>query len=204
MGELIVPGPSPAEPKLPPRRRKRKSPESKKPRLKKEIPSGYEPVHSPDKEMHPVLVVAVSLLLFINGWNALDNLIIVPIALWFLPVMVQTVTEMTDEDVADSGSTREELQQVFDGVYLNFAAWFAFSLSQLSMAASMAGILFWRGYAIYYAIASATIRYLLTSILLWESSLLASVNVFALIAIILMLQKLPPVAWPRLMAQDIR
>ena len=66
----------------------------------------------------------------------------------------------------------------------------------------MAGILLWRGYAIYYAIGCTAIMFLANAITIWEHSSLVSVNVFALIAIILMLQKLPPVAWPRLMARD--
>ena len=65
------------------------------------------------------------------------------------------------------------------------------------------GILLWRGYAVYYAISLAVLLFVVDGLLLWQFHFITSLNVATIGAIVVMLKKLRPVAWPRLMASTI-
>ena len=200
---LVVPGPNSdfavVAANLPPRQKRRKPSEQQKPRLKKNIPDAFEPTFVEGKEMHPILVIVISVLLFMNGWQALQDLFYVPIVLSLQYSAGQSIEDVTDAELAYAGMTRTAINESIAYVLARWVPLVCAGLLKLGVAASLAGILTWRGYAVYYAVGFSVILWLVSILVRWDDQSLASMNLAGTIAIVLMLQKLSPITWPRLM-----
>ena len=131
--------------------------------------------------MHPILVISIAALLFLNGWAALG---------WSKFLVFMTLI-----GVNPFADLYPELHQT-----LGLMAFLA--IGQAGVAASLAGILMWRGYAIKFLIAFTTLQLIIDWCMLWDFFSLATLNVIAVPTIILMLRHLPPIAWKRLMSAE--
>ena len=152
--------------------------------------------------MHPAILVLLAVMLMLNGWRALRQVIYVPLRVMLHTAVEQTVDTATDEELAAQGMTREQFERSLT-LWRRFQLAQIFSgLAQLGFAASLAGIIMWRGYAVYSAIGFALLFFILHWAGLSVRGSLAISNLFGLAAAILMLRFLPPVAWNRLMTSD--
>lgn len=147
-------------------------------------------------EMQPVIVVLIAACLLFNGYESLDALVHVPMLAIILPAIPDAM-EMSDEQLAESEMTREEAQQIESKIYRMFAGFFLFKILHMVSAASMLGLLLWRGYAIYYAVASALLM-MLAQYLTWDITFFVQLNAACVAAIVWMLRFSDPDVWARL------
>ena len=64
--------------------------------------------------MHPILVIVISVLLFMNGWQALQDLqdlFYVPIVLSLQYSAGQSIEDVTDAELAYAGMTRTAINE---------------------------------------------------------------------------------------------
>jgi len=183
---------------LPPRQVRRRQEEPVKPKLSKANPDGREYSEYRQAEMHPVLVIVIAGILFLNGWEALDHLICAPFSITVHSVVSQSIDDLSDEEIADLGTTREDLKTLW---FRTLLGGIVLGIGHLALAASMAGILLWRGYAVYYAVGVSIGLFVIDSVFIRQFSSVGSLNVSAVVTVILLLKYMPPAAWPRLMNQ---
>ncbi|MEZ6063160.1 MAG: hypothetical protein R3C19_22675 [Planctomycetaceae bacterium] len=200
LAQLTVPYATgqPVEAGLPPRKVTRRQEGPVKPKLSKANPDGRKYSDSRQAEMHPLLVILIAGLLFLNGWKALDFLIYAPFSMSIHSVMSQSIDDLSDEEIAELGTTREKLTTTWFRV---LAGGIVLGIGHLALAASMAGILLWRGYAVYYAVVVSIGLFVIDSVFVRQFSAVGSLNVSAVVTMILLLKYMPPAAWPRLMNQ---
>ena len=185
--------------RLPPRRRKQKQ-KSARPQLRKSFAQDAASGASQPPEMHAFVVVVLALLLFVNGYAALQNALYVPFVMLVYPELLTVPPGVTGEMLMELDVTREEFhrQHALVGRIL---AGLAFSvIFQAGLTASLAGILTWRRHALYYAFAFALCLCLTDWIVMRDVTSWVSVNLPALLAIVVLLKYLRPAVWPRLMA----
>ena len=170
--------------------------------MKERIPDAFEPTFEADKEMHPVIVVTLAAVLFFNGWQGLQDVVFSQVLMWSDVSLVDELEAATQEQLSDlqeAGLNPETLEDVHSYIRNMWVSGMFLGLLKLGIAASMAGILMWRGYALRIAFAATALLWLIQWLAIWDIGLLPSVNVAALIAIVMLLKRMPPVAWNRLM-----
>lgn len=184
MGQLTVPASSEeAVAALPPKRKRRRPPEADL----RPVIIDEEQASAAKPEMHIVVVVLIAIVLLLNGRRALGTLVLVPIAVHLHAVISKSESADPEQDTA-VGTLASSV-----GIIL------VLGLGYLTLAASMAGLLFWRGYALYFAVGASLLLFVF-QFLIGNFVSLIQFNVVAMVAIVLLLRSLDPAVWKRLMA----
>ena len=167
---------------LPPRRKRHRQP---RPKLNASF-SDERLASETQTEMHPVVVTLIALVLLFNGWEACSQLI-------FLPIIAHFLTADTE---LPSTEPQEEQPVKIVAFVLAFLA--VFGLGHLSLAGSMVGLLLWRGYAMYFALAASAFLFI-AQFVFWNFEPIIQFDLAATISIWILLRYPNPGVWNRLM-----